>query len=111
MSVLRPTDDFSISSIDGMGIGDLVKEQKPDRVHQSPSETDEIKQMLICARISEVRSGQQTDLGGDYHFEQLPASNDQIVVLNRRGSYDIMRVLYSTHEPKAAVSVRWVARR
>ncbi|SRR6266436_927850 len=95
----------------GMGVGDLVTERAPDLVDGSHSETDEVKQISICARITEVRDGQQTDLGGNYHFEQLPAPNNQIVILNRRGSYDIMRVLYLAHEPETSVYVRWVARR
>src|SRR5262249_10555251 len=45
-----------------------------------------------------------------YHFEQLPAPNDQIIILNRRRSYDIMRVLHSAREPETTVYVRWVAR-
>jgi hypothetical protein len=101
MSVLWPTDDLSISSVGGMGVGDLATERVPDAV----------KPTLICARIAEVRDGQQTDLGGDYYFEQLPVENDQILILNRRGSYDIMRVLYSAREPEPAVYVRWAARR
>ena len=110
MSVLQPTDDFRVSSVGGVGGGDLVTERAPDPVDRSHSETDKSKQASIGARITEVRDGQQTDLGRDYRFEQLPAPNDQIVILNRRGSYDIMRVLYSTREPEASVYVRWVAR-
>jgi hypothetical protein len=109
MSELIATDDFRISSVRGMGVGDLATERVRDPVHRSHVETGEVRQTLICARITEVRSGEQTKLGGDYHFEQLPAPNDQIVILNRRGSYDIMRVLYSAHDPETAVYVRWVA--
>jgi len=109
--VLRTTDDLSISCLGGMGVGDLVTERAPDPVNRSHSKTDAVKPTLICARITEVRDGLQIDLGGDYHFEQLPARNDQILILNRRGSYDIMRVLYLAHEPEARVYVRWAAHR
>ena len=111
MSVLRTTDDLSISCLGGMGVGDLVTERAPDPVNRSHSKTDAVKPTLICARITEVRDGRQIDLGVDYHFEQLPARNDQILILNRRGSYDIMRVLYLAHEPEARVYVRWAAHR
>ncbi len=111
MSMLRLADDLSISSVRGTGIEDLVTERAPDPVKRSHSKTDGVKQALICAHITEVRDGQQIDLDGDYHFEQLPARNDQIVMLNRRGSYDIMRVLYWVHEPETVVYVRWAARR
>ena len=111
MSVWGSTKDFSIFSARGTDVGDIVAERAPDPVDRSHSETDKVKQASICARITEVRDGQQTDLGRDYHFEQLPAPNDQIVILNRRGSYDIMRVLHSTREPEITVYFRWVARR
>ena len=111
MSVLWPTDDLSISSLGGTGVSDLVTERAPDLANWSHSKTDTVKPTLICARITEVRDGQQIDLDGDYHFEQLPARNDQILILNRRGSYDIMRVLYLAHEPEPRVYVRWAARR
>jgi len=110
MSVPRPTDHFSNFSVGGTGVGDLVTEQAPNPLYRSHSETDDVEQTLICARVIEVLSGKQTDLGGDYLFEQLPVPNDQIV-LNRRRSYDIMRVLYSAREPQTTVYVRWVARR
>jgi hypothetical protein len=110
MSIPRPTDYFSNFSVGGTGVGDFVTEQAPDPLYRSHSETGDVEQTLICARIIEVLSGQQTDLGGDYIFEQLPVRNDQIV-LNRRRSYDIMRVLYSAREPETTVYVRWVARR
>src|SRR6266446_821325 len=110
MSVLGSTEDFSIFSVGGTGVGDLVTERAPDPVDRSRSETDEVKPRLICARITEVLNGQQFGLGGDYHFEQLPVPNDQIIILNRQRSYDIMRVLYSAREPETTVYVRWVAR-
>jgi hypothetical protein len=111
MSDLGSTEDFSIFSVGATGVGDLVAERAPDAVTRSHSETGEVTQTSICARITEVLSGQETSLGGDYHFEQLPATNDQIIILNRRRSYDIMRVLYSVREPETTIYVRWVARR
>ena len=110
MSVLGSTEHFSIFSGGGTGVGDLVTERAPDAVDPH-SETDEVTQTSICARITEVLNGQETSLGGDYHFEQLPAPNDQIIILNRQRSHDIMRVLYSVREPETTVYVRWVAYR
>jgi hypothetical protein len=66
---------------------------------------------LLRVRIIEVADGPKTELAEDYHFQQLPAPNDQIVMPNRRGSYDVTRVLYSAREPETTVYVRWVARR
>src|SRR6059058_4375190 len=100
MSVLGSTEDFSIFSVEGTDSGNLVIERAPDAVNRSHSEADEVAQTSICARIIEVLNGQQTSLDGDYHFEQLPEPNDQIIIQNRRRSYDIMRVLYSASEPE-----------
>ena len=113
MSALRSTENYSISifSVGRAGIGNLAIERAPDAVSRSHSETDEVTQTPICARITEVLNGRQTNPLGDYHFEQLPAVNDQIIILNRRGSYDIMRVLYSASEPETTIYVRWVAAR
>ena len=111
MSVLGSTEDFSIFSVGGTGVGDLVAERASDPVNRSHSQVDRVKQTSVCARITEVVNGQQTALDGEYHFEQLPAPNDQITILNRRRSYDIMRVLHSAREPETTVYVRWVARR
>ena len=110
MSMLRTTDDLSISCLRGMGVGDLVAERTPDSLNRSHSKTDAVKPTFICARITEMRDGRQIDLDGDYRFEQVPARNDQIFILSRRGLYDIMRVLYLTHEPELRVYVRWAAR-
>src|SRR5215831_6429962 len=109
MSELRADDDVGISSVRRMGGGDLVTAGAPDPANRSQSEPDQVRQTLICAAITEVRSDRQTNLGSDF-FEQLPAPHDQIVILNRWGSYDILRVLQSVHEPETAVYVRWVAR-
>jgi len=111
MSVLGSTEDFSIFFAGGAGVGDLVAERALDAADRSYSETDEIKQTLICASITEVLNGRQIGFGEDYHFEQLPMPDDQIVIINRRRSYDIVRVLYSVREPETTVYVRWVARR
>ena len=111
MSVWESTEDFSVISVGGTAVRDIVTERAPDTVNRPHSETDEVTQTSICARIIEVLNGRETSLGGDYHFEQLPAPNDQIIILNRRGSYDIMRVLYSVREPETTAYVRWVARR
>jgi hypothetical protein len=111
MSMLWPTDDLSISSLGGTSVDDLVTERAPDLANRSHSKTDAVKPKLICARITEVRDDQQIDLGGDYRFAQLPARNDQIIILNQRGSFDITRVLYLAHEPEPVVYVRWAARR
>ena len=109
MSVLGSTEDFSIFSVGGTGVGDLVTERAPDPANLSHSETDEVKRPLIRAGITEVLNGQQIGLGGDYHFKQLPVPNDQIIILNRRRSYDIVRVLHSAREHDTTVYVRWVA--
>ncbi len=113
MSVLGSTEDFSIFSVGGTGVGDLVAvaERALDPVNRSHSEADKVKQTSVCAKITEVLNGQLTSVGGDYHFEQLPVPNDQIIILNRQRSYDIMRVLYSVREPETTVYVRWVAHR
>jgi len=111
MSVLGSTEDFSSFSAGGTGVGDLVAERASDPANRSHSQADRVKQTSVCARITEVVNGQQTALDGEYHFEQLPAPNDQITILNRRRSYDIMRVLHSAREPETTVYVRWVARR
>jgi hypothetical protein len=111
MSLLRPTDTFGISSSDEAADGDLLTKRAPVRLDRSNAGMDEVGKSSISARITELLGGQEFDLGRDYRFEQLPASNDQIVVLNRRGLYDIMRVLYSADEPETTVYVRWVAHR
>ena len=71
MSALRSTGNYSISifSVGRTGIGNLVTERAPDAVSRSHSETDEVTQTPICARITEVLNGRQTNPLGDYHFE------------------------------------------
>jgi hypothetical protein len=110
MSVLGSTKDFGIFFVGEAGVGDLVNDRASDAAIPY-SETDEETQTSICARIIEVLNGQETELGRDYHFEQLPAPNDKIIILNRQRAYDIARVLYSVRDPETTVYVRWVARR
>ena len=81
--------------------------EPPDRYR---SEMQHADRRLLPLRITEVVDGRNRDLGGDYYFQQLPEPNDQIVVRNRHGTYDIMRVLYSVRN-ETTVFVRWVARR
>jgi hypothetical protein len=65
---------------------------------------------LFRVRITEIVGGRKIGLEGDYRFEQLPVANDQLVIRNRRGAYDIMRVARTAHEGETTVYVRWVAR-
>ena len=73
ITVLGSTKDFSIFSVRGTDVGDIVAERAPDAIARSHSEIDQIAQTSICARVTEVLNGQETSLGGDYHFEQVPA--------------------------------------
>jgi hypothetical protein len=104
-------DDLTILSVPGEDVGDLSSERAPSPVSQSNSEMGGADRTLLRVRIIEVADGPKTELAEDYHFQQLPAPNDQIVMPNRRGSYDVTRVLYSAREPETTVYVRWVARR
>ena len=38
-----------------------------------------------------------------------PVPNDKIVITNRRGAYDVMRVLSAAPAPETTVYVRWLA--
>jgi hypothetical protein len=113
MSALRAAYDLEISS--GVArqtdVRDVGTERAPDPVPRSGSGTEAEGRTLIRARITEVLDSQQTELDGDYHFERLPMPNDQVIILNRRRSYDIFKVLHSTRGPRTGVYVRWVARR
>jgi hypothetical protein len=104
-------DGLPILSVPGEDVGDLSSERAPSPVSQSNSEMGGADRTLLRVRIIEVADGPKTELAEDYHFQQLPAPNDQIVMPNRRGSYDVTRVLYSAREPETTVYVRWVARR
>ena len=75
------------------------------------SEMQQVDRRLLPLRITEVVDGRSRDLGDEYYFQQLPEPSDQIVVRNRHGTYDIMRVLYPVRENETTVFVRWVARR
>ena len=83
----------------------------PEPLDRYRWEMEKADQSLLPLRITEVVDGRNKDLGDDYYFQQLPEPNDQIVVRNRHGTYDIMRVLYPVRENEATVFVRWVARR
>ena len=83
----------------------------PEPLDRYRSEMEKADRRLLPLRITEVVDGRNRDLGDDYYFQQLPEPNDQIVVRNRHGTYDIMRVLYPLRENEATVFVRWVARR
>jgi hypothetical protein len=78
---------------------------------QSSSGTDDADRSFFRVRITELVGGRKIGLEGDYRFEQLPVVNDQLVIRNRRGSYDIMRVARTAHEGETTVFVRWVGRR
>ena len=83
----------------------------PEPLDRYRSEMEKADRRSLPLRITEVVDGRNRDLGDDYYFQQLPAPNDQIVIRNRHGGYDIMRVLYSARESETTVYVRWVARR
>ena len=83
----------------------------PEPLDRYRSEMEEADRRLLPLRITEVVDGRNIDLSDEYYFQQLPAPNDQIVVRNRHGGYDIMRVLYLARESETTVYVRWVARR
>jgi len=83
----------------------------PEALDRYRSEMEKADRRLLPLRITEVVDGRNRDLGDDYYFQQLPEPNDQIVVRNRHGTYDIMRVLYPVRENETTVFVRWVARR
>jgi hypothetical protein len=78
---------------------------------QSSSGMGDADRSFLRVRITELVGGRNIGLEGDYRFEQLPVANDQLVIRNRRGSYDIMRVAHTAHEGETTVYVRWVARR
>ena len=90
---------------------DISTSGLPEPVDRYRSEMEEADRRLLPLRITEVVDGRNRDLGDDYYFQQLPEPNDQIVVRNRHGTYDIMRVLHPVRENEATVFVRWVARR
>ena len=90
---------------------DVSTGRRPELVDRYRSELQQADRRLLPLRITEVVDGRNRDLGDEYYFQQLPEPSDQIVVKNRHGTYDIMRVLYPVEENETTVFVRWVARR
>ena len=125
MSVQQATDDFGIFSIDGTVMGEsrlLAHERVPicqDRpsvvsreapmpgvdLNRKPAEAE---QPMTRVRVVEVLDSRSKELPGDYHFAQLPVSNDKIIMTNKRGLYDVMRVLYLVYAPEITAYVRWI---
>jgi len=125
MSVHQATDDFGILSIDGtvMGGSRLVASERvpvcQDRSRGVSREAPiprvdparmpaKAERPMTRVRVIEVLDGQPKTLLGDYYFAQLPIINDKITVANRRGWYDIMKVLYLVHAPEVTAYVRWI---
>ena len=104
-------DNIAILAAPASRRGDVSTGGLPEPVNRYPSEMQQADRRLLPLRITEVVDGRNRDLGDDYYFQQLPEPNDQIVVRNRHGTYDIMRVLYPVGENETTVFVRWVARR
>ena len=91
--------------------GDLSAEPAPFTADRSSPGLDAADRTLLRVRIIELAGRRKSGLEGDYRFEQLPGPNDQIVMRNRRGAYDIVRVSHTAREGEPTVYVRWVARR
>jgi hypothetical protein len=88
---------------------DGVTYATPDQAEASTSEIRKDAAGVIRARITEVLDGHARKFRGHYNFIQLPVPNDKIVITNRRGAYDIMRVLSAAPAPETTVYVRWLA--
>jgi hypothetical protein len=88
---------------------DGATEATPNQVDASISEIRKDAAGVIRARITEVLDGQATKFLGHYNFMQLPVPDDRIVLINRRGAYDVMRVLSAAPAPETTVYVRWLA--
>lgn len=88
---------------------DGMTDATPDQADASMSEIRENAATVIRARITEVLDGHARKSRGHYNFVQLPVRNDKIVITNRRGAYDIMRVLSAAPAPETTVYVRWLA--
>jgi len=84
---------------------DGVTEVTPDHANGS---TSDIRKAVIHASITEVLDGHARKSRGHYNFIQLPVPNDKILIANRRGAYDVMRVLSVAHAPEITVYVRWI---
>ena len=124
MSALPATDRFGIFSTAAPTVGaspevsgdhiragdghpnDGVTEATPDQANGS---TSDIRKAVIHASITEVLDGHARKSRGHYNFIQLPVPNDKILIANRRGAYDVMRVLSAAHAPQNTVYVRWIA--
>jgi hypothetical protein len=77
----------------------------PGASNQKPAKAE---QPMTRVRVIEVLDGQPKNLLGEYHFARLPKSNDTITVANRRGAYDVMRILYLVYAPEVTAYVRWI---
>jgi len=84
---------------------DGVIEATPD---QANGLTSDIRKAVIHASITEVLDGHARKSRGHYNFIQLPVPNDKILIANRRGAYDVMRVSSVAHAPEITVYVRWI---
>ena len=127
MSALRATDRFDIFSTAATTVGappevpgdhipagdghsnEGMSKATPDPASVSTSEIRKGTTAVIHAEITEVLDGHARESRGHYNFMQLPVPNDKIVITNRRGAYDVMRVLSSAHAPENTVYVRWLA--
>jgi hypothetical protein len=126
MSALRATDRFDIFSTGATTVkaspavpgghvpayssnsNSGVIKTATDLANASKSETGKGTTAVIRARITEVLDGHARISREDRYFSQLPMPNDNIIIANRRGSYDIMRVLYSEDASETTVYVRWI---
>ena len=88
---------------------DGVTEATSDQADASTSEIRIGAAAVIRARITEVLDGHARKSRGHYNFMRLPVPNDKIVITNRRGAYDVMRVLSAAPGPETTVYVRWHA--
>ena len=88
---------------------DGMTDAMPDQADASTSEIRKDAAAVIRARITEVLDGHARKSRGHYNFMRLPVPNDKIVITNRRGAYDVMRVLSTAPAPGTTVYVRWLA--
>jgi hypothetical protein len=88
---------------------DGVTDETPDQPDASTSEIRENAAAVVRAGIIEVLDGHVRKSRGHYRFTRLPVPNDKIVIPNRRGAYDVMRVLSASPAPETTVYVGWLA--
>jgi hypothetical protein len=88
---------------------DEMTDAMPDQADASTSEIRKDAAAVIRARITEILDGHVRKSRGHYNFMRLPVPNDKIVITNRRGAYDVMRVLSASPAPETTVYVRWLA--